>query len=403
MIDYRRASAGVALLSGVAAVIVAFGVSSRPSSHSEAFAMAAMDAGRATGAPDDASHPDVHTATAAAMPTGADVMAKADRLAVTFGRVSAITASNGPDAGLAAFTITTDMPDQQGTVAMPLLAFASLDPGADAETAIARMADPYAYLPDRGLRNKPIETPPVAEEEEDDVPIAAPLPRPRPEFTEHGLPMPRLKPHVPAPSAPMELAVRVPESKPGAILQPGMAPPGVAIPDPSTGRPQTSREGKQNNTILAYLGNESTAPTAPSDRSKIILNTPFGVPFVPQTASVETACLRPELIDILRQIEHHYGKKVVITSGQRSRGRPGSLHRMCAAADIVVPGVDAKSLATYARTIPSVGGVGSYCHPEMIHVDVGTPRDWKYGCGSYFAMRDGSAHWGKAPAGMGME
>jgi hypothetical protein len=57
--------------------------------------------------------------------------------------------------------------------------------------------------------------------------------------------------------------------------------------------------------------------------------------------------------------------------------------------------VSAQALTTFARTVSGVGGVGQYCHQSMVHVDVGTPRDWKYGCGSYFAMRDGSASWGR--------
>jgi hypothetical protein len=128
------------------------------------------------------------------------------------------------------------------------------------------------------------------------------------------------------------------------------------------------------------------------------VDTPFGVPYVLQTGSVETACLKPELVDILRKVERHYGQKVVITSGYRDRGRQGSLHRQCAAADIEVPGISAASLASFARTIPGIGGVGTYCHSLMIHVDIGTPRDWKYGCGSYFAMRGGPGKWGKVPS-----
>ncbi len=128
----------------------------------------------------------------------------------------------------------------------------------------------------------------------------------------------------------------------------------------------------------------------------IVTPTPFGIPYVLQTESVETACLKPELVNILRTVEAHYGQKVVITSGYRNRGRAGSLHRSCAAADVIVPGISSQALAAYARTIPSVGGVGTYCHQSMIHIDIGTPRDWKYGCGSYFAMRDGSnTRWGK--------
>lgn len=398
MIDYRRLSAAVALISAGAVVLITVGPwSSAPADPNKAYAMALVEAhnGREATARDTAER-----ASDAAIATTVDVASKADRLAVTFARVSAIPVANGPDAEHAAFTITTNMPDEPGTIAMPLFAFASFEPTQDAAAAISRLVDPDAYLPDRGQRARAVETPSVAEEDEEvAIPLPSP-PQPRPQFADHGLPMPRLKPSLPPPGGPIDLArLPPPPARPGAI---GGPPPGVALPDPSKGRPLDAQQGKQGNTILAYLGADPTAPT-PSDRDKVILNTPFGVPFIPQTASVETACLRPELIDILRKMESHYHKKVIITSGQRSRGRPGSLHRQCAAADIVVPGVDAKALATFARSIPNVGGVGTYCHPEMIHVDIGTPRDWKYGCGSYFAMRDGSAHWGKMPAGMGME
>jgi hypothetical protein len=43
---------------------------------------------------------------------------------------------------------------------------------------------------------------------------------------------------------------------------------------------------------------------------------------------------------------------------------------------------------------------GTYCHSELVHVDVGTPRDWKYGCGSLFAMRGAPGRWGKVPAAL---
>ena len=164
---------------------------------------------------------------------------------------------------------------------------------------------------------------------------------------------------------------------------------------------------RANPNILAFLTppNEQApredVPTGPGPApGTIVTPTPFGVPYVLQTQSVDTACLKPELLTILRQVESHYGRKVVITSGYRNRGREGSLHRICAAADIIVPGIDSKSLAAYARTVTNVGGVGTYCHQSMIHVDIGTPRDWKYGCGSYFAMRDGSAHWGRVPTSL---
>lgn len=137
-----------------------------------------------------------------------------------------------------------------------------------------------------------------------------------------------------------------------------------------------------------------TPPPAPtkSRAPGIAVPTPFGVPYVLQTEKVDDSCLKPQLIELLRGIERHYGQKVVMTSGERAGGRDGSLHKTCRAADIIVPGVEAEALARYARTLPGMGGVGTYCHPNMIHVDIGSPRDWHYGCGkSYFALRDGSA------------
>lgn len=155
---------------------------------------------------------------------------------------------------------------------------------------------------------------------------------------------------------------------------------------------------REAETKLAALTPPPASSAAPSRTPSLTLPTPFGVPYVLQTESVDAGCLRPQLVDLLRNIERHYGQKVVMTSGERSRGREGSLHKTCQAADIIVPGVEAEALARYARSIAGMGGVGTYCHPNMIHVDIGSPRDWHYGCGkSYFAMRDGSAGWGAVP------
>jgi hypothetical protein len=191
---------------------------------------------------------------------------------------------------------------------------------------------------------------------------------------------------------------RITPNKPGGQQQQDIADAGTA-----PGAIPVMRQPQKPSNILAFLTPQGDAPqpgiTPPITQppNTIVTPTPFGIPYVLQTQTVDTACLKPELLEILRTIENHYGRKVVITSGYRSRGREGSLHRTCRAADIIVPGISSQALATYARTIPSVGGVGTYCHESMIHVDIGTPRDWKYGCGSYFAMRDGSAHWGKVP------
>ena len=106
-----------------------------------------------------------------------------------------------------------------------------------------------------------------------------------------------------------------------------------------------------------------------------------------QTDNVDVACLKPSLVRVLKTVEQHYGRKIVVTSGYRSpshnrraRGAKNSLHMYCAAADIQVPGVGKWELASYFRTMPGRGGVGTYCHTESVHIDVGPERDWNWRC-----------------------
>jgi uncharacterized protein YcbK (DUF882 family) len=106
-----------------------------------------------------------------------------------------------------------------------------------------------------------------------------------------------------------------------------------------------------------------------------------------QTEHVDVACLKPSLVRVLKTLERHYGKKVVVTSGYRSpdrnrqaRGATNSLHMYCAAADVQVEGVSKWDLAAYVRSMPGRGGVGTYCHTNSVHVDVGPERDWNWRC-----------------------
>lgn len=106
-----------------------------------------------------------------------------------------------------------------------------------------------------------------------------------------------------------------------------------------------------------------------------------------QNESVDVACLKPSLVRVLKTIEGHYGRKMVVTSGyrdparnRRANGAKNSLHMYCAAADIQVPGVSKWELASYVRSMPGRGGVGTYCHTESVHVDVGPERDWNWRC-----------------------
>lgn len=106
-----------------------------------------------------------------------------------------------------------------------------------------------------------------------------------------------------------------------------------------------------------------------------------------QREGVDVACLRPALVRKLRAIESRFGRKVVITSGYRSpahnrkvRGARNSMHMHCAAADIHVPGVSKWDVARFVRAMPGRGGVGTYCHTDIVHVDVGPERDWNWRC-----------------------
>lgn len=106
-----------------------------------------------------------------------------------------------------------------------------------------------------------------------------------------------------------------------------------------------------------------------------------------QRENVDVACLKPQLVGILKTIERKYGKSVIVTSGYRSppynrkvNGAKASLHMSCAAADIQVPGITKWELANFARAMTGRGGVGTYCHTESVHVDIGPRRDWNWRC-----------------------
>ncbi|MBU4530680.1 MAG: DUF882 domain-containing protein [Hoeflea sp.] len=106
-----------------------------------------------------------------------------------------------------------------------------------------------------------------------------------------------------------------------------------------------------------------------------------------QTEKVEVGCFKPELVRVLKTVERHYGRPLVVTSGYRSPkhnrragGASGSRHTSCEAADIQIEGVSKWQLAKYLRSMPGRGGVGTYCHTESVHIDVGSARDWNWRC-----------------------
>lgn len=94
---------------------------------------------------------------------------------------------------------------------------------------------------------------------------------------------------------------------------------------------------------------------------------------------VDTSCFPQTLRRALDRIATHFKSEVLVTSGKRERGRRGSLHRSCKAADIRVAGVAPTEVARFARTIPGINGVGTYRRVAVTHVDVRAERfAWRW-------------------------
>ncbi len=101
-----------------------------------------------------------------------------------------------------------------------------------------------------------------------------------------------------------------------------------------------------------------------------------------QTEQVNVGCFKPEMIKRIKEVEAHYRRPAMVTSGYRppKATTQGSKHYTCDAADIQVSGVTKWDLANYLRSLPDRGGVGTYCHTESVHMDLGEPRDWNWRC-----------------------
>ena len=102
---------------------------------------------------------------------------------------------------------------------------------------------------------------------------------------------------------------------------------------------------------------------------------------------VNTSCFPTRLRSVLNKVRARYGATAIVSSGYRSKrhnrrvgGARRSMHMQCKAADIRVPGVNKYQLARFLKTIPSVGGVGTYGCNGSVHVDVGPKRQWHWRC-----------------------
>jgi len=96
----------------------------------------------------------------------------------------------------------------------------------------------------------------------------------------------------------------------------------------------------------------------------------MGPGFYAAYAYTKVDCFPQELKTALNEIAAHYKKPVEVASGHRPNGRRGSMHHHCMAADIRIEGVEPMALATFAKTVPGINGVGSYRRTDLIHVDV---------------------------------
>lgn len=114
--------------------------------------------------------------------------------------------------------------------------------------------------------------------------------------------------------------------------------------------------------------------------------------------------LNPRLVRLLYQVENHFRRPVNIISGCRSLehnrrigGARKSYHLQCMAADIRLAGVSDAQVLRFVRDLPGRGGVGTYCHTPMVHVDVGPRRSWHWGChSSKKVARKKTANWKRA-------
>lgn len=103
----------------------------------------------------------------------------------------------------------------------------------------------------------------------------------------------------------------------------------------------------------------------------------------------EVGCIvkNKRLMALMSRVHQHYGKKLIIESGFRSRkynasvsGAKNSAHMRCNAVDFEIAGVSKQALAKYLRSMSGVGGVGTYCKSNPVHMDIERRRDWNWPC-----------------------
>lgn len=239
--------------------------------------------------------------------------------------------------------------------------------------------------PESGIPEPPAPEPGKTGAEKSETPTVAAPSLPTAKYSIIVAPLPPLRPFALAPAAPARTETAKAEPlPPGEKQAPPIAQPG-AVPEPSIAAPRPVEPlviETEPNMQIASL----TITTQPATTEEIEAEeekTPEPMIVEKQTDAVNIVCIQPEVFRLIRQAGEHFGETPVITSGQRDRGRRGSFHRRCMAADFFVPGIERARLAKYLRTLPGAGGVGTYCHTKAVHIDLGEPRNW-YQCGRRF-------------------
>lgn len=132
-------------------------------------------------------------------------------------------------------------------------------------------------------------------------------------------------------------------------------------------------------TPASFSGAASLAGNAAGNSSNSVPFASGGQRWYAAYPNVETDCFPADLRSALNTISAHYNRPVEVTSGMRNRGRRGSMHRYCKAADIRVAGVSPGALATFAKTVPGINGVGTYRWVAVTHIDTRAERfAWRY-------------------------
>lgn len=212
------------------------------------------------------------------------------------------------------------------------------------------------------------------------APENPPVPPSRPDFGDR----------VQVAASPNSLPAPEPAARPAAAEVTGSVPTVTNLPPQTTKRAEAASlgayefktagvpmpDGGLRATSIAYapaqfeLAGASAAPN---------ISRPGGARWRAAYDDVRTDCFPETLRKALDQIAAHFNSEVLVTSGKRDRGRRGSLHRSCKAADIRVVGVSPGEVARVARDIPGINGVGTYRRVALTHVDVRAERfAWRW-------------------------